>query len=134
MFNIFLHNLFSDSALMNPFSSIKLLVKLHRLYLWQNRIHFSNAFVQLQLQQVLDSFIIFAAQQSDTKDIELPSSLSFGEPSFLNVPWMHYSPSNIRIVPFPTREYTDDEFQSIIKSVMGVLYVYLEFCISTFLL
>ncbi|CAB4317029.1 unnamed protein product [Prunus armeniaca] len=28
-------------------------------------------------------------------------------------------PSNIRIVPFPTREYTDDEFQSIIKSVMG---------------
>ncbi|CAN6577001.1 unnamed protein product [Malus baccata var. baccata] len=77
----------------------------------------------LTLQQVLDSFIIFAAQQSDTKDIELSSSLSFGEPSFLNVPWMHYSPSNIRIVPFPTREYTDDEFQSIIKSVMGVLYL-----------
>ncbi|PQP99450.1 ABC transporter A family member 1 isoform X2 [Prunus yedoensis var. nudiflora] len=29
----------------------------------------------------------------------------------------------MRIVPFPTREYTDDEFQSIIKSVMGVLYL-----------
>lgn len=83
------------------------------------------AFIILQLQQALDSFIIFAAQQSDTKDIELPSSLSS-----LKVPWTQYGPSNIRIVPFPTREYTDDEFQSIIKSVMGVLYVSLEFCIT----
>ncbi|BFG38061.1 hypothetical protein CerSpe_243350 [Prunus speciosa] len=77
----------------------------------------------LTLQQVLDSFIIFAAQQSDTKNIELPSSLPSGEPSSLKVPWTSYGPSNIRIVPFPTREYTDDEFQSIIKSVMGVLYL-----------
>ncbi|CAL9018798.1 unnamed protein product [Prunus brigantina] len=34
-----------------------------------------------------------------------------------------YGPSNIRIVPFPTHEYTDDEFQSIIKSVMCVLHL-----------
>ncbi|KAG0463337.1 hypothetical protein HPP92_019406 [Vanilla planifolia] len=32
-------------------------------------------------------------------------------------------PKNIRIVPFPTREYTDDEFESIVKAVMGVLYL-----------
>lgn len=78
----------------------------------------------LTLQQVLDSFIIFAAQQSSAdvsnEDIALPSSHSFGT-SYL--PWMQFSPSNIRIAPFPTREYTDDEFQSIIKTVMGVLYV-----------
>ncbi|XP_050384665.1 ABC transporter A family member 1 isoform X3 [Argentina anserina] len=66
----------------------------------------------LTLQQVLDSFLIFAAQH--TKNITLSS---------LQAPWTQYGPSNIRIVPFPTREYTDDEFQSIIKSVMGVLYL-----------
>ncbi|KAL6272465.1 hypothetical protein ACE6H2_023157 [Prunus campanulata] len=79
----------------------------------------SVKFPLLKFQQVLDSFIIFAAQQSDTKNIELPSSLPSGEPSSLKVPWTSYGPSNIRIVPFPTHEYTDDEFQSIIKSVMG---------------
>ncbi|KAL6272459.1 hypothetical protein ACE6H2_023151 [Prunus campanulata] len=84
------------------------------------------------LTQVVDSFIIFAAQQSDAKNIELPSSLPSGEPSYLKVPWTSYGPSNMRIVPFPTREYTDDEFQSIIKSVMGVLYVSLEFFISIY--
>ncbi|BFG30687.1 hypothetical protein CerSpe_169610 [Prunus speciosa] len=77
----------------------------------------------LTFQQVLDSFIIFGGQQSDTKNIELPSSLPSGEPSSLKVPWTSYGPSNIQIVPFPTREYTDDEFQSIIKSVMGLLYL-----------
>ncbi|GER52514.1 ATP-binding cassette sub-family A member [Striga asiatica] len=68
----------------------------------------------LTLQQVMDSFIIFASQQqmtnSDTTELQ---SLS----------WMQFSPSNIRLAPFPTREYTDDEFQSIVKSVMGVLYL-----------
>ncbi|CAB4278782.1 unnamed protein product [Prunus armeniaca] len=58
-----------------------------------------------------------------SKNIELPSSLPYGEPSSLKVPWTSYGPSNIRIVPFPTREYTDDEFQSIIKSVMCVLHL-----------
>ncbi|KAL6279275.1 hypothetical protein ACE6H2_016156 [Prunus campanulata] len=77
----------------------------------------------LTFQQVLDSFIIFGGQQSDTKNIELPSSLPSGKPSSLKVPWTSYGPSNIQIVPFPTREYTDDEFQSIIKSVMGLLYL-----------
>ncbi|KAF8403773.1 hypothetical protein HHK36_011878 [Tetracentron sinense] len=77
------------------------------------------------LQQVLDSFIIFAAQQNVTvtEDNKVPSFHSFGTPSPDKLPWMHFNPSNIRIAPFPTRAYTDDEFQSIIKRVMGVLYV-----------
>jgi ATP-binding cassette subfamily A (ABC1) protein 3 len=85
----------------------------------------------LQLQQVLDAFIIFTAQQAETystsQNIELPSVQSSGNASSLKLPLMQFSPSNIRIAPFPTREYTDDEFQSIIKKVMGVLYVLLEF-------
>ncbi|XP_024027117.1 ABC transporter A family member 1 [Morus notabilis] len=73
----------------------------------------------LTLQQILDSFIIFAAQQSESG-----TSLHYSDtPSFLKVPWMQFSPSNIRIAPFPTREYADDEFQSITKNVMGVLYL-----------
>ncbi|OVA04022.1 ABC transporter-like [Macleaya cordata] len=67
----------------------------------------------LTLQQVLDSVIIFAAQQNETNIGKENSILS----------WKHFSPSNIRIAPFPTRAYTDDEFQSIIKTVMGVLYI-----------
>lgn len=83
----------------------------------------------LQLQQVLDSFIIFAAQQSESnihankKDPPLSYSLDMAMP--LNLPWTKFSPSKIRIVPFPTRSYTDEEFQSIIKRVMGVLYVFI---------
>lgn len=42
----------------------------------------------------------------------------------VKIPWTQFSPSNIRIAPFPTREYTDDEFQSIVKEVMGILYVF----------
>lgn len=79
---------------------------------------------------MLDSFIIFAAQQSETgiasENIELTPLHSTGVISSLKIPWTQFSPSNIRIAPFPTREYTDDEFQSIIKSVMGLLYVTLE--------
>ncbi|KAK4412941.1 ABC transporter A family member 1 [Sesamum alatum] len=79
----------------------------------------------LTLQQVMDSFIIFAAQQmtnSDTK--ELLSSLdSTSLRTQLEIPWTQFSPSNIRLAPFPTREYSDDEFQSIVKRVMGVLYL-----------
>ncbi|XP_048226165.1 ABC transporter A family member 1 isoform X2 [Ricinus communis] len=79
------------------------------------------------LQQLVDSFIIFSAQQSETKTsseyIELPSSNSSRSSSSLNFTWKNFSPSTIRIVPFPTREYTDDEFQSIVKNVMGVLYL-----------
>ncbi|MFS7977586.1 putative ABC-type sulfate transporter [Helianthus anomalus] len=63
----------------------------------------------LTLQQVMDSFIIFYAQQ------KVPNSLK--------IPWSQFTPSTIRLAPFPTREYTDDEFQSIIKDVMGVLYL-----------
>lgn len=83
----------------------------------------------LQLQQVMDAFIIFASQQAETNStsqiIELTSAQSFGTASSLKLPLMQFSPSSIRIAPFPTREYTDDEFQSIIKNVMGVLYVLL---------
>lgn len=84
----------------------------------------------LQLQQVLDSFIIFAAQQTESgiasQNIELTALRSAGVTSSLGLPWTQFSPSNIRIAPFPTREYTDDEFQSIIKSVLGLLYVPFE--------
>ncbi|KAL0453116.1 UNVERIFIED_CONTAM: ABC transporter A family member 1 [Sesamum latifolium] len=59
---------------------------------------------------------------SDTN--ELLSSLdSTSLHTQLKIPWTKFSPSNIRLVPFPTREYTDDEFQSIVKRVMGVLYL-----------
>ncbi|KAL4325993.1 hypothetical protein GQ457_11G008730 [Hibiscus cannabinus] len=79
------------------------------------------------LQQVLDSFIIFAAQQTETgiasQNIELTPLRSTNVTSSLGSPWTQFSPSNIRIAPFPTREYTDDEFQSIIKSVLGLLYL-----------
>lgn len=74
----------------------------------------------LQLQQVVDSFIIFASQQN----IDMPlSHSSLGSALPFEMPWTLFSPSKIRMVPFPTREYTDDEFQSIVKSVMGLLYV-----------
>ncbi|XP_076938168.1 ABC transporter A family member 1-like, partial [Bidens hawaiensis] len=63
----------------------------------------------LTLQQVMDSFIIFYAQQK--------------APNSVKIPWTQFTPSTIRLAPFPTREYTDDEFQSIIKDVMGVLYL-----------
>ncbi|KAL0711157.1 hypothetical protein Bca4012_018135 [Brassica carinata] len=67
----------------------------------------------LTLQQVVDSFIIFASQQN--RDLPL-SHLSLGLAVPFELPWTMFSPSKIRMVPFPTREYTDDEFQSIVKS------------------
>ncbi|CAL1377626.1 unnamed protein product [Linum trigynum] len=74
----------------------------------------------LTLQQVVDSFIIFAAQQPESK---MPNgNLELLSPS-LNEPWSQFSPAKIRMAPFPTREYTDDEFQSIVKTVMGILYL-----------
>ncbi|KAM7263046.1 hypothetical protein ACFE04_000729 [Oxalis oulophora] len=81
----------------------------------------------LTIQQVIDSFIIFAAQQTDTDTAnetgEPLASDSFDQTLALKLSWTNFSPSNIRIAPFPTREYTDDEFQSIVKSAMGVLYL-----------
>ncbi|KAG7961902.1 hypothetical protein I3843_09G039100 [Carya illinoinensis] len=80
----------------------------------------------LTLQQVMDAFIIFAAQQTETnssQNIELTLGQSSGTTSSLMFPSMQFSPSKIRIAPFPTRQYTADEFQSIIKNVMGVLYL-----------
>ena len=91
----------------------------------------------LQLQQVVDSFIIFSVQQNES-DVaiggsKLPSFHTFESPSLIKVPWTHFMPSNIRIAPFPTRAYTDDEFQSIVKKVMGVLYVFpSSFCCYPF--
>nr|AMP82925.1 ABC transporter A family member 1 [Catalpa bungei] len=80
----------------------------------------------LTLQQVMDSFIIFAAQQhmtnSDKNGLLSPSD-STSLHTQLEIPWTQFSPSTIRLAPFPTREYTDDEFQSIVKRVMGVLYL-----------
>lgn len=79
----------------------------------------------LQLQQVVDSFIIFVSQQN----IDFPLSHSnLGSAIPFELSWALFSPSVIRMVPFPTREYTDDEFQSIVKSVMGLLYVSPALC------
>ncbi|WVZ06941.1 hypothetical protein V8G54_020287 [Vigna mungo] len=79
----------------------------------------------LTLQQMVDSFIILTAQQSDLNlnaeslDLPLPG---FNNSNFsMKNPWTQFNPAHIRIVPFPTREYTDDQFQSIIKKVMGIL-------------
>lgn len=74
----------------------------------------------------MDSFIIFAGQQhTANSDIEelLSSPDSTLLDTQLDTSWTQFSPSNIRLAPFPTPEYTDDEFQSIVKRVMGVLYV-----------
>ncbi|XP_010279593.1 PREDICTED: ABC transporter A family member 1 [Nelumbo nucifera] len=79
----------------------------------------------LTLQHVIDSFIIFASQQDEAKialEDNEPSLNSSGTAS-VKLPWTQFGPSNIRIAPFPTRAYTDDEFQFIIKKVMGVLYL-----------
>ncbi|XP_051151534.1 ABC transporter A family member 1 isoform X2 [Andrographis paniculata] len=78
------------------------------------------------LQQVMDSFIIFVQQQQMTNstDNELTSSSdSTSLHRKFEIPWKQFIPSNITLAPFPTPEYTDDEFQSIVKSVMGVLYL-----------
>ncbi|MCD7461369.1 ATP-binding cassette sub- A member 1 [Datura stramonium] len=76
----------------------------------------------LTLQQVMDSFIIYAAQETMTNLLKLPSH-SLDSDAQLKIPWTQFSPSDIRVTPFPTREYTDNEFQSIVKKVMGVLYL-----------
>ncbi|GAU30068.1 hypothetical protein TSUD_332360 [Trifolium subterraneum] len=81
----------------------------------------------LTLQQMVDSFIILIAQQpelnSNAKTVKLPL-LGLSDTDFsLKVPWTRFNPTNIRIAPFPTREYTDDQFQAIVKEVMGILYL-----------
>lgn len=77
-----------------------------------------------QLQQVMDSFIIFASQQRpDDGALGLYNFDIVRNYSSTYISWKQFNPSNIRIAPFPTRAFTDDEFQSIVKSVMGVLYV-----------
>lgn len=52
---------------------------------------------------------------------ELRQSHSSVVQSDVGSSWTRFFPANISIAPFPTREYTDDEFQSIVKDVMGVL-------------
>ncbi|KAG5055117.1 hypothetical protein JHK85_007627 [Glycine max] len=79
------------------------------------------------LQQMVDSFIILIAQQSDfnfnAENLELPLPGFYDNNFSLKNPWTQFNPARIRIAPFPTREYTDDQFQSIIKRVMGILYL-----------
>ncbi|KAI4386530.1 hypothetical protein MLD38_004457 [Melastoma candidum] len=96
---------------------------LNDLQLGVNRIpimqySFSGFFT---LQQVLDSFIILSAQQPLRESVR--GDAEDRSRSLLESSWKQFLPSKIRIVPFPTHEYTDDEFQSIVKSVMGVLYL-----------
>nr|XP_007162183.1 hypothetical protein PHAVU_001G131200g [Phaseolus vulgaris]ESW34177.1 hypothetical protein PHAVU_001G131200g [Phaseolus vulgaris] len=81
----------------------------------------------LTLQQMVDSFVILVAQQSDlnfnAESLDLPLQGFNDSIFFLKSPWTLFNPAHIRIAPFPTREYTDDQFQSIIKKVMGILYL-----------
>ncbi|VFQ98820.1 unnamed protein product [Cuscuta campestris] len=70
----------------------------------------------------MDSFIIYVAQHISTNSSLLQWGSS-GTHFPASIPWTQFSPSNIRTVPFPTREYTDDEFQSIVKKVMGIMYL-----------
>ncbi|MQL79265.1 hypothetical protein Taro_011704 [Colocasia esculenta] len=81
----------------------------------------------LQLQQLVDSFIILAVQNnraSNSAELRKTHTHNQSGVSTNNEPfWSKFSPENIRVAPFPTRAYTDDEFQSIIKNVMGVLYL-----------
>jgi ATP-binding cassette subfamily A (ABC1) protein 3 len=70
---------------------------------------------------MVDSFIILTTQQPELQSNELPL-LELSDTDFsLKVPWTQFIPTNIRIAPFPTREYTDDQFQAIVKEVMGIL-------------
>lgn len=74
---------------------------------------------------MVDSFVILVAQQSDlnfnAESLDLPLQGFNDSIFFLKSPWTLFNPAHIRIAPFPTREYTDDQFQSIIKKVMGIL-------------
>ncbi|PWA83115.1 ATP-binding cassette A1 [Artemisia annua] len=96
------------------------------LYDYSIRLNHTWAFSGFpDLQQVMDSFIIFYAQQKMTNevneenvDLSMPLS-SNNQSNSLKIPWSQFLPSTTRLAPFPTREYTDDEFQSIIKDVMG---------------
>ncbi|XP_061362601.1 ABC transporter A family member 1 isoform X1 [Gastrolobium bilobum] len=79
------------------------------------------------LQQMVDSFIILIAQQYDLNSsaerVELPLPSFYDTDFSLKIPWTQFNPARIRVAPFPTREYTDDQFQSIVKKVMGILYL-----------
>ncbi|XP_072953821.1 ABC transporter A family member 1 isoform X1 [Typha angustifolia] len=79
----------------------------------------------LTLQQVVDSLVVLFAQriQANITSGSVPLSIPSAIQSDINLSWIQSIPAKIRIAPFPTREYTDDEFQSIVKTVMGVLYL-----------
>jgi len=74
---------------------------------------------------MVDSLIILIAQQSDlnfnAESLDLPLRGFYDTNYSLKNPWTQFNPAQIRIAPFPTREYTDDQFQSIVKKVMGIL-------------
>lgn len=73
---------------------------------------------------MVDSFIIIIAQQPELNLSAETVNLGFHDTDFSRkVPWTQFNPTNIRIAPFPTREYTDDQFQAIVKEVMGILYL-----------
>lgn len=74
---------------------------------------------------MVDSFIILVVQlpelNSSAEGVKLPLP-GFHDTDFsLKFPWTQFNPANIRVAPFPTREYTDDQFQGIVKEVMGIL-------------
>ncbi|KAK7857312.1 abc transporter a family member 1 [Quercus suber] len=69
----------------------------------------------------MHSFCFLFSKLIQPQNIEIPSLHSSGNASLLMLLQMQFSPSNIGTAPTPTREYTDDEFQYVIKEVMGVL-------------
>ncbi|KAH9679349.1 ABC transporter A family member 1 [Citrus sinensis] len=86
-------------------------------------VYLINCLVEAIGEKVLSHRAQQTGANVATENVEIPPSNLSGTHLSLKQPWTLYSPSNIRMVPFPTREYTDDEFQSIIKRVMGVLYL-----------
>ncbi|XP_010421868.1 PREDICTED: ABC transporter A family member 1 isoform X2 [Camelina sativa] len=79
----------------------------------------SRSWTQMDLISMIWKWGLIPYQQCSTALADSCSSAAIR----FELPWTLFSPSVIRMVPFPTREYTDDEFQSIVKSVMGLLYL-----------
>lgn len=78
------------------------------------KLFFFVALCGVQLQQVVDSYIIFSSQE-DSACAGASSRLLCSHSFHWNLP------EHIAVAPFPTVGYTDDAFQAIAKKVMAVL-------------
>ncbi|XP_024515167.1 ABC transporter A family member 1 [Selaginella moellendorffii] len=79
----------------------------------------------LTLQQVIDSYLILLSQQQPELCHYESRKRVLKNESHENVKLVteNVFPKYISVAPFPTREYTDDEFQSIVKNFLGILYL-----------